>query len=269
LVGSSGFLGSRLASALSDLKLTRVTLASASPIDKVINENDFLAIESFSKEDILIFAGNVYNRKLSQDLVSNLFDYNLKKQLACAFYFLAKGGGRLVTFRSFLELLEKPINVSLDLYRKSKVAFHESICLLDGYYDFDWLSITLYDNFGLNDPRGKFVSEIRARLINQKEMMVLAPNTMIDVMSVNQQVDCIVSSLKDGVTGEYSLASFCPISLLEILEIMEIVNGKGALKYNLGNDMSTSYICYGQPLPGCVGIDSKKSLRDFFDLSLF
>lgn len=246
VAGSGGFLGRELIKQCNG-KTTIGTITDR-PNIKDYGENcsidEFCLEKTFHSQDILFLAGNVYLKGVPNvSSLYPLFDYTLNASTKIALAFCLKGGGKVINFRSYIEMVQSFQNNNQEYYKSIKSAQADLIRKFTEINRTNLFEFTLYDNFGEGDTREKIIPKILKSVKSQEEVHIHAPNICLNLLHVRQQVKLILETMENEQPGHFCIANKKTITLREIAAIAKSINSNA--KINLGSSLDKNFLPYG------------------------
>ena len=128
----------------------------------------------------------------------------------------------------------------LNFYAATKLAVDEILKLFCLDYKISIYSLKIFDTYGNNDKRKKFLNLLRENYKKNKLLKMTAGNQLLDLVHIDDLVDLIKIILRDIVNKKklgfftYTVSSKKPIRLRSLVKkLASILNKK--LKFSIGS----------------------------------
>jgi nucleoside-diphosphate-sugar epimerase len=241
VVGSSGFLGSRIVVGLlrdghdviSTCRIPRPGFVSVSAWDN-------LDISSMGI-DLIINAAGKYGKVESQDEIKDTLDSNVGIAVSIANSIMHVNIGAL-NLSSYFELLPLNSKTSNTYYTKSKILSNHVLELYSSIYEKRYSRIILFDNYDKDLSRDKILDSLLKAAITQKEIVLKNSKSRLNLLSTTAIVDGIrriVTSMstENPTIGRSDIKNLKNYSILELINIIEKELGKKINYEDLGFEM--------------------------------
>ena len=227
VVGSSGFLGSRITSRLKNLGHKIVETSRDNENGKVqIKVGEPLYINELGIDLIINASG--YYRKDNLDLKTT-FDSNLGICNSIARSIENVGLG-VINLGSYFELAHESHAVNSMSYTVSKRLGTSTLESYSRLYEKRFTQVILYDNYDTDLSRGKILDKLITSAINGEELEISNIKSKINLLHVSAVIDGVVKIVQnyqtsDAVGQRIDLMSAEPVTIQEI--ILKIENSLG------------------------------------------
>lgn len=249
VVGSSGFLGSRIASRLKNLGHEIVETSRNYEIGKVqIKVGEPISIDELGI-DLLINASGYYrkdNLYLRTTLDSNL---GICNSIARSIENVRLG---VINLGSYFELAHESHAINSMSYTISKRLGTSTLQSYSRLYEKRFTQVILYDNYDKDLSRGKLLDKLITSAINEEEIEISNINSKINLLHVSAVIDGVVKIVQsyqtsNAVEQRIDLMSAEPVTIQEIIFKIENSLGK-EIRYRdkgLGLDLNLQSLLIG------------------------
>lgn len=259
IVGSSGFLGSRIVTGLLKDGHDVVTTSRISvPESVVVSAWECLDISSLGI-DVIINAAGRYSKVETQDEIKNTLDSNVGIATSIANSVMNVNYG-VINLSSYFELLPSSSKISTTYYTKSKILSNEVLELYSSIYEKQYSRLVLFDNYDKDLSRNKILDSLLKAALTQEKIVLNNSHSRVNLLSTTSIVAYIckiVNSLNTGnpLIGRRDLKDSKSYSILELIDMIEKGLGKKINYVDLESELDLHIIdlvndgSYGSHIP--------------------
>ena len=244
IIGASGFLGKNLYKSLKKEKSLKMIRFSSYNKENKNWINKVSKEICFNKPEVIINCSSSQLLNDDEKSIRQLIETNITSQSIFLKNALkSKQFKSFITFGTKWELDSKGKTKPVNFYAATKKAVDEILKLFCLDYKLSIYSLKIFDTYGKNDKRKKFLNLLKENYKKNKLLKMTAGNQLLDLVNIDDLVDLIKILLRDIVSQKkigfftYTVSSKKPIKLKNLVKkLMPILNKKlkisiGSLKY--------------------------------------
>lgn len=243
VVGSSGFIGSRLNKKLKESNHQVFESSRNKAAGKVqVTAWEEMEIESL-EIDLVINASGKYLKSSSLNNIKEIFDSNLGTAISISksMKYISKGVLHLSSYFEFLPELSE--NRKLH-YTTAKILANEVLSEQSQLNEISYSRIVLYDNYDIDLSRNKVVDTLIKSSISGEFIKINNEKTPINLIELNEVIDGIIKIIdsyecKDPIRGRIDLKSVESTNILEIINLITRISQKEFRYINEGHELDT------------------------------
>ena len=133
---------------------------------------------------------------------------------------------------TFFQHYENADYSPMNLYAATKTCFEKIIQFYTEVKGLRCISLHLFNTYGENDKRGKFLELLQKVSISGKTLKMSPGEQFIDIVYIDDVIDAFIlagkylNARKYDICGTYGISSGNPIKLRKIIEIFEKISNK-------------------------------------------
>ena len=260
IIGASGFIGKNLYENLKKEKSLKLIRFSSYKKEKKNWVNKVSKEIFFYKPEIIINCSSSQLLNDDEKSIRELINTNIVSQSIFLKNALKnKQFKSFITFGTKWELNSKGKTKPTNFYAATKLAVDEILKFFSLDYKLSIYSLKIFDTYGKNDKRKKFLNLLKKNYKKNKLLKMTAGNQLLDLVNIDDLVDLIKIILRDIFSKKkigfftYTVSSNKPIKLKNLVKkLMPILNKKlkisiGSLKYRSKEPMQPMIKTYNYP----------------------
>jgi nucleoside-diphosphate-sugar epimerase len=241
IIGASGFLGKNLYESLKKEKSLNIIQFSSFKKEKKNWINKVSKEICLNKPEVIINCSSSQLLNDDEKSIKQLIETNITSQSIFLKNALKnKKFKSLITFGTKWELDSKGKNKPLNFYAATKLAADEILKLFCLDYKLSIYSLKIFDTYGKNDKRKKFLNLLKENYKRNKLFKMTAGNQILDLININDLVDLVKIILRDIIKKKkigfftYTVSSKKSIKLKNLVKKL-IPTLKKKLKISIGS----------------------------------
>lgn len=253
VTGATGFIGSRLIEKLIELG-HEVSIISRknSKYDSIKHiKNNINIFEyngeistlvdffKYSNPDVVIHLASLFIAENKPEDVKGLIDSNLMYSTEILESMKLSGVRKFINTSSYAQHYNHEIYNPMNLYAATKQAFEDILKYYSDAYNFNSITLELFDTYGANDTRPKILNLLSKFSRENRVLDMSEGNQILDINHIEDIIDAYIISINlvldknDNKPDKYSLISKNRIKLKDLITIYESVTGE-SVKINWG-----------------------------------
>jgi nucleoside-diphosphate-sugar epimerase len=241
LIGGTGFIGSRLLSALMAAN-HQVNVASRNPgpYQIKITPGEALGI-GFNEFDIVVNAAGKYGVKESKEEINLTFEANIGvcTSISKSLHSITKG---VINLSSYFEILPKESPTRNMYYAKSKVIGNEILQNACAICNKKYSRIVLFDNYDKDLSRGKVLDKLIQSVLASQSLTVKNVQNFINLLSTDQVTEAVVQVVESFKTsqpliGRIDIKNQKSYKILDLIQLVESFSGRRLHFENLDQNL--------------------------------
>lgn len=175
--------------------------------------------------DAIVHCATLYRRKHAASEITALVESNVT--LGTQLVELAtQHSARFVNISTFFQHEDGRPHNPISLYATLKDAMAEIVEFYVRRCSLNAIDLYLYNNFGPNDTRDKIVPLLVRACHLGESISLNSPRALINLLYVEDVVAAILSAIGSNEVGRYSVASSTPVSVGELVSMVEKVTNR-------------------------------------------
>lgn len=221
VVGSSGFIGSRLIKKLEESNHQVFESSRNKDAGKVqVTAWEEMEIESL-EIDLVINASGKYLKSSNLNNIKEIFDSNLGTAISISksMKYISKG---VLNFSSYFEFLPEMSEKRKLHYTTAKILANEVLSKQSQVNEISYSRIVLYDNYDIDLSRNKVVDALIKSSISGESIKINNEKSPINLIELNEIIDGVIKII-DSYESDVPIKDRIDLKSVESTNILEVI----------------------------------------------
>jgi nucleoside-diphosphate-sugar epimerase len=231
MTGAGGFLGGRIRQCLSENGSMVIAISDRGNGLDLSPRISCSMLDQLGPlyRDVLVLCGAMYYKGDDSQKLSEMHAYNCIYTQRVVDAFIRAGGTRVCFFSSYMQLYSESSQPYAGAYIETK---RRMLDYINCQHRVEVLNLVIYDNWCSGDSRPKFVPLLLNALENEREFLIPAPDTLMDIADSDALAIEVAHQIQSFEPKSISMATGEPVTLGDLARSIEYSFGAtGSIKY--------------------------------------